>query len=117
MKKMFVTVFMIMLASTVFGLFHIQNKVKNLKKDLVEVHRQLAEDKAVIHVLNAEWAYLNEPARIKKLANKYLSLEHTKVAQVKESEKIRGVYLAGVKSNGSMPSRPQLRPTLSSYSR
>jgi cell division protein FtsL len=115
MKKLFVIAFMVMLASTVFGLFHIQNKVKNLKKDLVEIHRQLSEDKAVIHVLKAEWAYLNEPTRIQKLANEHLNLEYTKVAQLKESEKIRGIYLAGVKSKGAMPSRPQLRPTLSSY--
>ncbi|PIR39412.1 MAG: hypothetical protein COV35_02550 [Alphaproteobacteria bacterium CG11_big_fil_rev_8_21_14_0_20_39_49] len=115
MRKMFVTVFMIMLASTVFGLFHIQNKVKNLKKDLVEIHRQLAEDKAIIHVLHAEWAYLNEPSRIKRLANEHLNLEYTKVAQLKGAEQIGGVYLASVKPSKAMPSRPQLRPTLSSY--
>ncbi len=93
MKKVFIFAFSIMLVSTVFGLFHIQNKVKNLKKDLVELHRQLAEDKSVIHVLKAEWAYLNQPSRIKKLANSYLKLDYIKVAQLKESGEMKNLIL------------------------
>ncbi len=103
------------IAITIFGLFQVKYKVYNLKKDLMEIEHQLDADKDAIRVLKAEWAYLNKPERIEKLANKYLHLENMQVAQVYNSNQVANVYVA---SFGNQPnisvSNPTLSPTLSS---
>lgn len=65
-----------------YGLFHVKHRVQNLKRDLYETQRQLKENREAIHVLKAEWAYLNQPSRLKKLASKHLDLKHIEAKQL-----------------------------------
>ncbi len=115
MNKNILVLGIIFIAVIIFGLFQVKYKVYNLKKDLMEIEHQLTADKDAIKVLKAEWAYLNKPERIEKLANKYLHLENMQVAQVYNDKQVANVYVA---SFGSQPnisvSNPVLRPTLSS---
>jgi cell division protein FtsL len=83
-----------LLALSVFGLFQIKYKVLDLRKDLSEINRQLEQEKEAIHVLKAEWAYLNQPDRLKRLASKHLKLEPVTVAQMHRTEKNMPTYLA-----------------------
>ena len=50
-------------------LFRVKNHVMVLES---EERTQMDTLKSDLHVLKAEWAYLNEPAQIQKLAAKYL---------------------------------------------
>ena len=117
MKRPMILLCVIMVALVVAGLFQVKHKVQSLKKDLLEINRQLASNHDEIHVLSAEWAYLNEPMRIKELADEYLNLQYSSVAQLKDNNDVRVAYLTGEKkryASGSFVS-PTLRPTLSSY--
>ncbi len=53
-------------------LFRVKNHVMVLESEERTVKRQMDTLKSDLHVLKAEWAYLNEPAQIQKLAAKYL---------------------------------------------
>lgn len=72
-----------------FSLYQIKYRVQNLKRDLSEIHRQLDENYQAIHVLNAEWAYLNHPERIATLAQNHLSLSYTQLANIQPEPSIQ----------------------------
>ena len=74
--------FFILLGISVFGLFQIKFKVQNLNRELVELKLQLEQEKSSIHVLKAEWAYLNQPERLDRLAKKFLDLVELKPEQI-----------------------------------
>jgi cell division protein FtsL len=65
-----------------FGLFQVKYKVDNLAKDLLDIQQQLAYENKTLHILEAEWAYLNRPERLTALVSKYLDLQPITYAQV-----------------------------------
>ena len=56
-----------------FG-FYVSDDVANLEKELRAVERAILEEQRAIHVMTAEWSYLNRPARIAELAERHLNL-------------------------------------------
>ncbi len=75
-------IFFILLGISVFGLFQIKFKVQNLNRELAELRQQLEHEKRSIHVLKAEWAYLNQPERLNRLTKKFLDLKELKPEQI-----------------------------------
>lgn len=84
MKRVTLVIWMAVLVVSAVALFHVKYKVQYLKRELAEVHRQLAADQDAMHVLQAEWSYLNQPERLKTLSEKYLKLKPIEVAQIRE---------------------------------
>jgi len=77
------TLFWIVLAGCVgFGLYHLKNQVQALEDELFRVNRTILAEQEAIHVLRAEWSYLNQPARLQALASRHLDLGPTKPAQI-----------------------------------
>ena len=74
--------FFILLGISVFGLFQIKFKVQNLNRELAEIKQQLEHEKSSIHILKAEWAYLNQPERLNRLSKKFLDLKELKSEQI-----------------------------------
>lgn len=69
------TFFMILLAGLIgVGIFQLKYNVVSLEEDLWKVQRQILSEQEATHVLKAEWAYLNEPARLQKLSQEHLKL-------------------------------------------
>ncbi len=73
-NKLILALCLLSLAS-IFILFEIKFHVENVKRELMEVNRQLIEEEEALHVLQAEWSHLNQPARLAALAAKYLNLD------------------------------------------
>lgn len=73
---------LILLAFSVFGLFQVKFKVQQLHREVNELKHQLDHEKDSIHVLKAEWSYLNKPERLTRLSEKFLELEKVKSGQV-----------------------------------
>jgi hypothetical protein len=73
---------LILLASSVFGLFQVKFKVQQLHREVTELREQVAYEKDTIHVLKAEWSYLNHPERLSRLSKKFLELGEVKSEQV-----------------------------------
>lgn len=78
-----VTLFWILLAAVVgFGLFQVKYKVQNLEDDLRRLNAAITAEQEQLHVLSAEWAYLNHPARLQELSARYLPLRPPTVDQI-----------------------------------
>ena len=77
------TLFWVALAGCVgYGLYHLKNEVQARENELFRINRTILAEQESIHVLRAEWAYLNQPARLEALASRDLKLQPTKPAQL-----------------------------------
>ena len=56
----------------VAAMFHITFEVEKLEAGLGLLNRQIAEEQESIHVLQAEWSYLNRPQRLEELSRELL---------------------------------------------
>jgi len=56
------------------GLFYLKYDVQGLEKKLESLNEQVAANESAIHVLNAEWSYLNQPDRLADLSRRHLRL-------------------------------------------
>lgn len=56
------------------GLFFIKHEVKEQEARLAELNRDIQRNQESIHVLKAEWSFLNDPARLRHLSEKYLGM-------------------------------------------
>ncbi|NKD54796.1 MULTISPECIES: hypothetical protein [unclassified Haematospirillum] len=65
-------VFLVLAVSV--GMFLMKFQVQNLEDRLAGLNRDIHKTHNEIRVLSAEWAYLNDPARIADLASRLLGL-------------------------------------------
>ncbi len=68
--------------ATAIGLFSVKYKVQDLEEKIDRTNQKIIESQQATHILKIEWAYLNEAARIERLAQKYLKLEQASISQV-----------------------------------
>ena len=71
----------VLAAVTGYGMYQLTYDVVGLE-ELGERNRQILARQEAIHVLNAEWAYLNEPGRLQRLADRHLDLRPLSANQV-----------------------------------
>lgn len=63
-------------ASIVIG-----TEVRDLEDRLAAIHRDIAREQEALHVLRAEWSYLNRPGRLEALARRHLGLRIPEAGQ------------------------------------
>lgn len=56
-------------------LFGVAFEVSSFEERLFELNKQITDDRDAIHVLRAEWSYLNQPERLEGLSHRYLELQ------------------------------------------
>jgi hypothetical protein len=56
------------------ALFLLKYEVQNKEDQLATLHRGILADQEAIHVLEAEWSYLNRPDRLEALVRRHLDL-------------------------------------------
>ena len=64
------------------GTYWVSHEVESLEKQYAEIQSDILAEQESIHVLEAEWSYLNNPERIERLSNEYLSLAQIEVLQM-----------------------------------
>lgn len=72
----------LILGLAIFGLFQIKFKVQHLNAEMKELRKQLSSENELVHVLKAEWAYLNQPDRLQRLSKKFLEVGEIKSDQI-----------------------------------
>lgn len=83
------TFFALALAAVMsLGLFMISYQVHDLEDQLDGLNRDISRDSRAVHVLQAEWAHLNDPQRLRMLAERYLGLEPIATKQLGAVEDI-----------------------------
>ena len=97
------------------ALFHTSQKVHDEREKLAVLDVSIGKEQESLRVLNAEWSYLNQPARLEKLAKAYLQLAPLKGRQFMKVEDIpmRGAVVAEVITKPSiiaMPPTGGIRP-------
>ncbi len=69
------TLLIVLLAvSLSLTLFTVKYQVQDMEDQLFGLNRSITDDRQAIHVLKAEWSYLNQPTRLKTLAGRYLGM-------------------------------------------
>jgi len=82
MIRISAVIWVVVLALLGIGLFQVKYNVQSKERDLREVHRQIEANYSAIHVLEAEWSYLNDPLRLADLARRHTGLAPTTPAQI-----------------------------------
>lgn len=90
-------------ASLSLTLFVVKYQVQDLEEELVGLNRSITEDRQAIHVLKAEWSHLNEPKRLKSLAERYLGLSAIESEQVGTAKELLPEIIETPKSPISHP--------------
>ena len=75
-------IWLIVAGGVAFGLYQLKYEVQHLEQELSSVRQDIRDNRNALHVLEAEWSYLNRPARIERLAEKHLDMQATTPRQV-----------------------------------
>ena len=62
-------------------MFVVKHQVQSLEGELQRVERAIVAEQEAIHVLAAEWSYLNQPARLDGLGRRLIGLAPVTAAQ------------------------------------
>ncbi len=75
-------VWVVVLALLGIGLFLVKYNVQSQERELREVRKQIDANYSAIHVLEAEWSYLNDPLRLADLTRRHTELVPTTPGQI-----------------------------------
>ncbi|OSQ49529.1 cell division protein FtsL [Thalassospira alkalitolerans] len=64
------------------GTYWVSHEVERLEKQYAAIQSEILTEQESIHVLDAEWSYLNNPQRIETLAKTYLKLDQIATIQM-----------------------------------
>jgi cell division protein FtsL len=70
------------------GLYHVKYRVQGLEHQLTAARSALETEQAAIHVLEAEWAYLNRPERLQALAERHLAMTPVTAGQIVDLDRL-----------------------------
>ncbi|MGD9537208.1 MAG: hypothetical protein AB7P52_06365 [Alphaproteobacteria bacterium] len=69
-------------------LFLISYEVQRVEKEIAALDREATTQEEAIHVLRAEWSYLNRPDRLAALAERHLDLAPVVPAQLTAAKRL-----------------------------
>lgn len=72
----------VIFAAMATGMFIIKNRVIALENELEGINERIKEDQKALHVLKAEWTYLNDPARIRSLSTRHAAMKPIRGEQI-----------------------------------
>lgn len=84
MIRLSTILWIVLIAASAFGLYSVKFKVQTIRTQIAEVERDLELERETMNVISAEWAYLNRPERLQKLASTYLGAQEVTVQQIAE---------------------------------
>jgi hypothetical protein len=70
------------------GLFLLKYEVQAQTERLADLRKEISDTRESIHVLKAEWSYLNDPARLKEQAERHLHLRPLRPDQISSIDRI-----------------------------
>lgn len=83
------TIVFILVASLLsLGLFLLKYEVQDLEHEIVRLNSAIVDNREAVHVLETEWSYLNDPARLAKLATQYLGLKAVTPSQISRLDRL-----------------------------
>jgi hypothetical protein len=92
-----------------YAMYHLKYEVIALEDELAARNSEILTYQEGLHVLRAEWAYLNEPSRLQQLAERYLDLRPLTPADEVEVSAL--LVRGGPESPAATIPTPRLKPT------
>jgi hypothetical protein len=90
MKSYILVGWMFLVAFAAYAMFHVGFEVERLESRLVKLDEESAAEREALHVLRAEWSYLNRPDRLAKLSEDLLPhLRPPSADQVRAIDELR----------------------------
>jgi hypothetical protein len=87
-------------------LYNVKHEVQGLEQQLARLNRAIHATQERIHVLEAEWSLLNEPERLRALANRHLDLVPMRPAQFVEPAAIAALPVAVPRADPAVAAAP-----------
>ena len=75
MNRTFHILAVLVLVAAVGAIYHLKHMVETEQRLLAGLHQQYLDDQEAMRVLRAEWAYLNSPEYLNKLAATHLGMK------------------------------------------
>jgi len=72
------------------GLFFVKHEVKDLETRLAGLNLDIVRNQEEMHVLKAEWSYLNDPARLRDLSERHLGMRPMGTRQIATLDTLPG---------------------------
>ncbi len=94
MMRRTTVLFVFLAAALSLALFSLKYQVQDLEDEFVGLNRSISAELRAVHVLEAEWSYLNDPQRLSALAVRHLGLRPV------ESEQLGSLGTLSVISSG-----------------
>ena len=94
MMRRTTVLFVFLAAALSLALFSLKYQVQDLEDEFVGLNRSILAERRAMRVLEAEWTYLNDPARLGPLAARHLGLHPV------ESEQLGTLATLAVLSSG-----------------
>ncbi len=94
MMRRTTVLFVFLAAALSLALFSLKYQVQDLEDEFVGLKHSIFAERRAVHVLEAEWSYLNDPARLGPLAARHLGLRPV------ESEQLGTLGTLSVLSSG-----------------
>lgn len=88
MMRFTTLIWVVVLSVSAFALYKVKFQVQTLRGQIAEVSQELARERESLNVVAAEWAYLNRPDRLQKLAEAYLNYEAVTVEHIADIQAI-----------------------------
>ena len=70
------------------GVLLMKNEVETEERHLLHIKKSIVATEQSLHVLRAEWSYLNDPLRLRLQAEKHLGLKPMRANQIMTLEQI-----------------------------
>ncbi|MFQ5617497.1 MAG: hypothetical protein ACE5FR_00865 [Rhodospirillales bacterium] len=99
MMRRTTVLFVFLAAALSLALFSLKYQMQDLEDEFAGLNRSILAERRAMHVLEAEWSYLNDPERLGALAVRYLGLRPL------ESEQLGALATLSV-----LPSGPEGAP-------
>ncbi|MGM0561097.1 MAG: cell division protein FtsL [Pseudomonadota bacterium] len=84
MNRLFFAFMLLAAVVAMAALFQVKHEVQQKERRLEALNEQILRDQESIHILKAEWSYLNDPKRLARLAERHLDLKPMETAQVSQ---------------------------------
>jgi cell division protein FtsL len=88
---------MMCFAIAAFGLYIVKYAVQDVQRDVTTLQTEVKDERESLHLLNAEWAYLNRPERLHALADKHLDLQPLDSRKIQDVGVLPAAYVDEVR--------------------
>ena len=85
-------IWMVSISVAFAGLYIVKLTVEDLSRNVEIARADLTKEQESLHLLNAEWAYLNRPDRLRALAEHHLALAPLDSRKVEDIRSLPAAY-------------------------